>query len=59
MGKADYDKMFSGLIANEVKAVAPQSLYVPGSPEVGDLHYWEVWHGKANPSMPTARSMAS
>ena len=45
MGKADYDKMFSGEIANVIKAVAPQSLYVPGSPEVGDSHYWEVWHG--------------
>jgi beta-mannosidase len=45
MGKADYDQMFSGLIADEVKSLAPQSLYVPGSPEVGDLHYWQVWHG--------------
>ena len=45
MGKADYDKLFSGLIAGEIKALAPQALYVPGSPEVGDLHYWQVWHG--------------
>lgn len=45
MGKADYDKLFSGLIAGEVRALAPQALYVPGSPEVGDLHYWQVWHG--------------
>ncbi len=45
MGKADYDKLFSGLIADEVKACDPQALYVPGSPEVGDLHYWQVWHG--------------
>ncbi len=45
MGKADYDKLFSGLIAAEVKALAPQALYVPGSPEVGDVHYWQVWHG--------------
>lgn len=45
MGKADYDKLFSGLIAGEIKALAPQALYVPGSPEVGDLHFWQVWHG--------------
>jgi beta-mannosidase len=45
MGKADYDKLFSGLIAGEIKTLAPQSLYVPGSPEVGDVHYWQVWHG--------------
>ena len=45
MGKADYDKLFSGLIAGEIKTLAPQALYVPGSPEVGDVHYWQVWHG--------------
>ncbi len=45
MGKADYDKLFSGLIADEVKTCDPQALYVPGSPEVGDVHYWQVWHG--------------
>lgn len=45
MGKADYDKLFSGLIGGEIKALAPQALYVPGSPEVGDLHFWQVWHG--------------
>ncbi len=45
MGKADYDRLFSGLIADEVKALAPQANYVPGSPEVGDIHYWQVWHG--------------
>jgi len=45
MGKADYDRLFSGLIGGEVKALAPQALYVPGSPEVGDIHSWQVWHG--------------
>jgi beta-mannosidase len=45
MGKADYDKLFSGLIGGEIKALDPQALYVPGSPEVGDVHYWQVWHG--------------
>lgn len=45
MGKADYDKLFSGLIGGEVKRLAPQAVYVPGSPEVGDIHSWQVWHG--------------
>lgn len=45
MGRADYDKLFSGLIGGEVRALAPQAIYVPGSPEVGDVHYWQVWHG--------------
>lgn len=45
MGQADYDKLFSGLIGGEVKSLAPQANYVPGSPEVGDIHSWQVWHG--------------
>ncbi len=45
MGKADYDRLFSGLLGGEVKALAPQANYVSGSPEVGDVHYWQVWHG--------------
>ncbi len=45
MGKTDYDKLFRRLIGGEIKALAPQALYVPGSPEMGDSHYWEVWHG--------------
>lgn len=45
MGKADYDKLFSDLIGGEVRRLAPQAVYVPGSPEVGDIHSWGVWHG--------------
>ena len=45
MGRADYNKLFRDLLGGEVKAVSPQANYVPGSPECGDLHYWEVWHG--------------
>ena len=45
MARADYDKLFTGLIGGEIKQLDPQALYVPGSPEVGDVHYWQVWHG--------------
>jgi beta-mannosidase len=45
MGRADYDKLFKDLMGPEVKTLSPQANYVPGSPECGDLHYWEVWHG--------------
>jgi len=45
MGRADYDKLFKRLIGGEVIRLAPQANYVPGSPEAGDTHYWQVWHG--------------
>lgn len=45
MGQADYDKLFKGLIAQQVAEMAPQANYVSGSPDCGDTHYWEVWHG--------------
>ncbi len=45
MGRADYDKLFKDLIAQQVAAFAPQANYVSGSPDCGDTHYWEVWHG--------------
>jgi beta-mannosidase len=45
MGRADYDKLFKDLIAGQVKEMAPQANYVSGSPDCGDTHYWEVWHG--------------
>ncbi len=45
MGTADYDKLFKQLIAQQVKQYAPQANYVSGSPDCGDTHYWEVWHG--------------
>ncbi|HTV63867.1 MAG TPA: glycoside hydrolase family 2 protein, partial [Verrucomicrobiae bacterium] len=45
MGRADYDKLFKELIAQQVAAFAPQANYVSGSPDCGDTHYWEVWHG--------------
>jgi beta-mannosidase len=45
MGRADYDKLFKDLIAQQVQKYAPQANYVSGSPDCGDTHYWEVWHG--------------
>jgi beta-mannosidase len=45
MGRADYDKLFKDLIARQVTELAPQANYVSGSPDCGDTHYWQVWHG--------------
>ena len=45
MGKADYDKLFKQLLGTEVKELAPQANYVSGSPDCGDVHNWQVWHG--------------
>jgi beta-mannosidase len=49
MGRADYDKLFKDLIGGQVAELAPQANYVSGSPECGDTHYWEVWHGRNLP----------
>jgi beta-mannosidase len=45
MSTADYDKLFKDLIGREVQELAPQANYVSGSPDCGDTHYWDVWHG--------------
>jgi beta-mannosidase len=45
MSTADYDELFKNLLAGEVRRHAPQANYVSGSPDCGDTHYWEVWHG--------------
>ncbi len=45
MGRADYDKLFKDLLAQQVRELAPQANYVSGSPDCGDTHNWEVWHG--------------
>jgi beta-mannosidase len=45
MGKDDYDKLFRDAIGGEGRRLAPQSDYVTGSPDCGDVHYWDVWHG--------------
>lgn len=45
MGRADYEKLFKETLGREVRELAPQANYVSGSPDCGDTHYWEVWHG--------------
>ncbi len=45
MSTAAYDELFKDLIAGQVRKFAPQANYVSGSPDCGDTHYWEVWHG--------------
>ncbi|WP_456275226.1 beta-mannosidase [Bacillus sp. AK128] len=55
--KADYIKIFEYIIPALMKELDPQTFYwssspssggsfdAPRNPDVGDMHYWEVWHG--------------
>lgn len=55
--KKDYIKLFEGILPNAVQRCDPNTFYWPSSPSsgggfkepnsehVGDVHYWEVWHG--------------
>mgnify|MGYP000848183639 CR=1 FL=1 len=45
MSEGDYYKLFRDTLGTETKALAPQADYVTGSPDCGDVHFWEVWHG--------------
>jgi len=45
MGRDGYQKLFKEALAEQVKTYAPQTSYVSGSPDCGDVHYWEVWWG--------------
>lgn len=45
MSTADYNKLFKELIGDQVAQYAPDANYVSGSPDCGDTHYWDVWHG--------------
>ncbi|MEI9960456.1 MAG: sugar-binding domain-containing protein [Limisphaerales bacterium] len=45
MNRPDYDKLFKVLLGKQVQQFAPQANYVSGSPDCGDVHYWDVWHG--------------
>ena len=54
--KADYLKLFEGIIPEIVHSLAPETFYWPSSPSsgggfrdsssnrAGDMHYWAVWH---------------
>jgi beta-mannosidase len=37
--------LFKDLLAQQVQEFAPEANYVSGSPDCGDTHYWQVWHG--------------
>lgn len=55
--KTDYIKLFEVILPDIIKETDPQTFYWPSSPssgggfdaprnpDVGDMHYWEVWHG--------------
>jgi beta-mannosidase len=45
MGRDGYEILFKKALAEEVGSCAPQSSYVSGSPDCGDVHYWDVWWG--------------
>jgi beta-mannosidase len=45
MGRDGYESLFKQALAAEVKTEAPQASYVSGSPDCGDVHYWDVWWG--------------
>ena len=54
--KADYLKLFEGIMPDMVRHLAPETFYWPSSPSsgggfrdsssnrAGDMHYWAVWH---------------
>lgn len=54
--KADYLRLFEGIIPEMLGELAPETFYWPSSPSsgggfrdsssnrAGDMHYWDVWH---------------
>ena len=46
MSEGDYYKLFRDTLGQEIRRLAPQSDYVTGSPDCGDVHFWDVWHGE-------------
>jgi beta-mannosidase len=45
MSREGYGQMFKDLLGGQVKDLSPQASYVTGSPDCGDVHYWDVWWG--------------
>lgn len=45
MSATDYYKLFRDTLGGVMSGTAPQTTYVTGSPDCGDVHYWDVWHG--------------
>lgn len=48
ISRQDYDLLFHTTLRDVVHRLAPDAFYTPGSPEIGDDHYWDVWHGSAS-----------
>jgi len=48
MSREDYNLLFHQTLRDVVRDLAPDAFYTPGSPEIGDDHYWDVWHGSAS-----------
>ncbi len=45
MSADDYYRLFRDVLGDQVRELAPQTHYVTGSPDCGDVHFWDVWHG--------------
>ncbi len=45
MSEADYYLLFGETLGGVMHSLAPQADYVTGSPDCGDMHFWDVWHG--------------
>jgi beta-mannosidase len=45
MSSPDYYRLFGDLLGGIVRSLSPQTDYVTGSPDCGDVHSWGVWHG--------------
>ncbi len=45
IAREDYERLFGAMLRDVVRDLAPDAAYTPGSPEIGDTHYWNVWHG--------------
>ena len=45
MSAPDYYHLFRDTLGGVMSSLAPQSDYVTGSPDCGDVHSWDVWHG--------------
>jgi beta-mannosidase len=48
MNRDEYNLLFHTTLRDVVHDLAPDVAYTPGSPEIGDDHYWDVWHGSAS-----------
>ena len=45
MSQAGYNELFKDLLGGQVSELSPGANYVTGSPDCGDVHYWDVWWG--------------